>query len=127
MGIAQDGDRKAGFTRGMELRGKYMLFAEGARGSLTKQLVARFGLDAGRDPQKYGIGLKELWQVAPEKHGPASCSTRSAGRSTTSTGGGSFLYHMEDASSRSASSSISTTRIRRSRRSTSSSASRRIR
>ena len=70
MGIGKDGQHKAGFTRGMELRGKYTLFAEGARGSLTKELIARFGLDARREPQKFGIGLKELWQVAPDKHRP---------------------------------------------------------
>src|SRR5476651_595223 len=67
MGVARDGERKPGFTRGMELRGKYILLAEGARGSLTKQIVARFGLDADRDAQKYGIGIKEIWQVDPAK------------------------------------------------------------
>src|SRR6478672_4679790 len=70
MGVSKTGEVKDGFTRGMELRGKYVLFAEGARGSLTKQLVKRFGLDADREPQKYGIGLKELWQVDPGKHKP---------------------------------------------------------
>src|SRR5262245_6258551 len=68
MGIAKDGHRKDSFTRGMELQAKYTLFAEGARGNLTKRVCARFGLDAGREPQKFGIGLKELWQVAPERH-----------------------------------------------------------
>src|SRR5271154_6236955 len=67
MGIGKDGQHKSGFARGMELRGKYTLFAEGARGSLSKVLIERFGLAAHRQPQKYGIGLKELWQVAPEK------------------------------------------------------------
>src|SRR5271170_129892 len=60
MGIGRDGKPKPNFTRGMELRGKYLLLGEGARGSLAKQLIARFGLDAGRDPQKFGIGLKEI-------------------------------------------------------------------
>ena len=64
MGVGKDGAITDGFTRGMELRAKYVLVAEGARGSLAKGLIARFKLDAGRDPQKYGIGLKELWQVA---------------------------------------------------------------
>ena len=66
----------------MELRAKYTLFAEGARGSLTKTLIARFGLDADREPQKYGIGLKELWQVAPAKHqpGPGAAHLRLAAR-----------------------------------------------
>ena len=70
MGVAKDGHHKASFTRGMELRGKYTLFAEGARGSLTKTLIARFGLAQDREPQKFGIGLKELWQVAPEQAPP---------------------------------------------------------
>jgi electron-transferring-flavoprotein dehydrogenase len=97
MGIAKDKTAKAAFTRGMELRGKYVLFAEGARGSLTKELVARFGLDKGRDPQKYGIGLKELWQVAPEKHQPGLVQHSLGWPLDDKTGGGSFLYHMEDA------------------------------
>src|SRR5271157_4651261 len=63
MGVGRDGEPKDNFVRGMELRGKYVLIGEGARGSLTKQLVAEFKLDAGREPQKYGIGLKEIWQV----------------------------------------------------------------
>ncbi|MEA2833630.1 MAG: electron-transferring-flavoprotein dehydrogenase, partial [Methylobacteriaceae bacterium] len=67
LGIGKDGHIKDSFTRGMELRGKYTLFAEGARGSLTKLLIDRFGLRDGVEPQKYGIGLKEIWQVAPEK------------------------------------------------------------
>jgi len=67
MGIGKDSHPKSSFTRGMELRGKYTLFAEGARGSLTKTLIARYGLAENREPQKFGIGLKELWQVAPEK------------------------------------------------------------
>ncbi|MDQ0470373.1 electron transfer flavoprotein-ubiquinone oxidoreductase [Labrys wisconsinensis] len=96
MGIGRDGEPKAGFTRGMELRGKYTLFAEGARGSLTKTLVARFGLDAGREPQKYGLGLKELWQVDPAKHAPGRVQHSFGWPLDNSTGGGSFLYHLED-------------------------------
>src|SRR5271170_2814846 len=65
MGVAKDGHHKSGFARGMELRGKYTFFAEGARGSLSKVLIERFGLRRDRQPQKFGIGLKELWQVAP--------------------------------------------------------------
>src|SRR5262245_26262075 len=68
MGIGRDGKPKAVFQRGMELRAKYTLVAEGARGSLAKQLIRRFHLDDGRDPQKYGIGIKELWEVAPAVH-----------------------------------------------------------
>ena len=68
MGVGKDGHHKPGFARGMELRGKYTVFAEGARGSLTKGLIARYGLAQNSEPQKFGIGLKELWQVAPDKH-----------------------------------------------------------
>jgi electron-transferring-flavoprotein dehydrogenase len=80
----------------MELRGKYTLFAEGARGSLTKQLIDRFKLAEGRDPQKYGIGLKELWKVAPEKHRPGLVQHTFGWPLDNATGGGSFLYHLED-------------------------------
>ena len=94
MGVGRDGHHKPGFTRGMELRAKYTLLAEGARGSLSKTLIRRFGL--ARQPQKYGIGLKELWQVAPERfHGGLVQHTMGwplDGR----TGGGSFLYHFGD-------------------------------
>ena len=68
MGIARDGSHKDSYTRGMELLGKYTLFAEGARGSLTKQLIAKFALDANSEPPKFGIGLKEVWQIDPAKH-----------------------------------------------------------
>jgi electron-transferring-flavoprotein dehydrogenase len=77
----------------MELRGKYTLFAEGARGSLTKTLLKRFGLEAGREPQKYGIGLKELWEIAPEKHRPGLVQHSFGWPLDLKTGGGSFLYH----------------------------------
>ena len=68
MGVAKDGSHKSSYTRGMELLGKYTLFAEGARGSLTKQLIAKFSLDANSEPAKFGIGLKEVWQIDPAKH-----------------------------------------------------------
>src|SRR6201992_3278304 len=68
LGVAKDGHRKDSYTPGMELRGKYTLFAEGARGSLSKLLGAKFGLQEGRQPQKFGIGLKELWELAPGQH-----------------------------------------------------------
>ncbi len=96
MGISKDGDIKPGFTRGMELRGKYTLLAEGARGSLSKQAIARFGLAQDRDPQKYGIGLKELWQVDPALHRPGLVQHSFGWPLDNSTGGGSFLYHLED-------------------------------
>jgi electron-transferring-flavoprotein dehydrogenase len=96
MGVARDGHHKDSFTRGMELRAKYTLFAEGARGSLTKVLVKRFGLDAGREPQKYGIGLKELWEVAPALHRPGLVQHSFGWPLDDATGGGSFLYHLDD-------------------------------
>jgi len=96
MGIGKDGQPKDSFTRGMELRAKYTLFAEGARGSLSKALIARYGLDQGREPQKFGIGLKELWQVAPERHRKGLVQHSFGWPLDNSTGGGSFLYHLDD-------------------------------
>ena len=96
MGVARDGHPKDSFTRGMELRAKYTLLAEGARGSLTKTLIARFGLDAGREPQKFGIGLKELWEVAPQRHRPGLVQHSFGWPLDNRTGGGSFLYHLDD-------------------------------
>ena len=96
MGIGRDGAITDRFTRGMELRAKYTLFAEGARGQLSKQLIAHYGLDAGREPQKYGIGLKELWTVPAEKHRPGLVQHSFGWPLDNATGGGSFLYHMED-------------------------------
>ncbi len=96
MGIGKSGERKDSFTRGMELRAKYTLFAEGARGNLGKQLIAKFNLSDGREPQKYGIGLKELWQVAPDKHRKGLVQHSFGWPLDNSTGGGSFLYHFDD-------------------------------
>ena len=96
MGVAKDGHHKDSFTRGMELRAKYTLFAEGARGSLTKILEQRFALSDGREPQKFGLGLKELWQVAPEQHHPGLVQHTFGWPLDNRTGGGSFLYHFDD-------------------------------
>jgi electron-transferring-flavoprotein dehydrogenase len=96
MGVGRDGKPTDNFVRGMELRGKYTFFAEGARGSLTKQLVKKFELDKNSDPQKYGIGLKELWQVKPEKHQPGLVQHTFGWPLDSRTGGGSFLYHYGD-------------------------------
>src|SRR5271154_2414458 len=96
MGVAKDGHHKTGFARGMELRGKYTLFAEGARGSLTKILIERFALAQDRQPQKFGIGLKELWQVAPDKHRRGLVQHTMGWPLGNRTGGGSFLYHFDD-------------------------------
>ena len=96
MGIAKDGSHKSSYTRGMELVGKYTLFAEGARGSLTKQLIAKFSLDASSEPPKFGIGLKEVWQVDPAKHQKGLIQHSFGWPLNNSTGGGSFLYHYDD-------------------------------
>jgi electron-transferring-flavoprotein dehydrogenase len=96
MGIAKDGHHKSGFARGMELHGKYTVFAEGARGSLTKGLIGGFGLAKNSEPQKFGLGLKELWQVAPEKHRSGLVQHTIGWPLSNRTGGGSFLYHFAD-------------------------------
>jgi electron-transferring-flavoprotein dehydrogenase len=96
MGVAKNGTHKDSFTRGMELRAKYTLFAEGARGSLTKILLKRFDLAKDRDVPKFGIGLKEIWQVAPEKHLPGLTQHSFGWPLGTSLGGGSFIYHYDD-------------------------------
>jgi electron-transferring-flavoprotein dehydrogenase len=96
MGIGRSGKPKDGFTRGVELRGKYTLVAEGAHGSLTKQLTPAFGLRERCDPQKYGIGLKELWQVKPENHRPGLVQHTLGWPLDDRTGGGSFMYHYGD-------------------------------
>jgi electron-transferring-flavoprotein dehydrogenase len=96
LGIGKDGKPKDNFTRGMELRGKYTIFGEGARGNLTKQLVQRFELNKGRDHQKYGIGVKELWQVAPETHKPGLVQHSMGWPLPNNAGGGSWLYHFDE-------------------------------
>ncbi|MFL5163454.1 MAG: electron transfer flavoprotein-ubiquinone oxidoreductase [Microvirga sp.] len=96
MGIDRNGEPNANFTRGMELRAKYTIFGEGARGSLTKQMVERFGLNEGRDHQKYGIGIKELWQVKPEKFQPGLVRHSMGWPLPNNAGGGSWLYHFDD-------------------------------
>jgi len=93
LGVGRDGERKAAFQRGMELHAKYTLFAEGARGSLSQLVMARFNLRDGVDPQKYGIGIKELWQVAPDRHRPGLVLHSSGWPLQNDVGGGSFLYH----------------------------------
>ncbi len=96
MGVGRNGKPKDSFTRGMELRGKYTLIAEGAHGSLTKQLTPAFNLRAGCCPQKYGIGLKELWQVQPANHRPGLVQHTLGWPLDDRTGGGSFMYHYGD-------------------------------
>jgi electron-transferring-flavoprotein dehydrogenase len=96
MGVERDGSHGPSFAPGMALLGKYVLIGEGARGSLAKKLIAKYKLDEGRDPGKFGIGLKELWQVAPEKHKPGLVQHSFGWPLDMKTGGGSFLYHLED-------------------------------
>jgi len=96
MGVAKDGTHKASYQPGMELHARYTLFAEGCRGSLSQELMARFNLRDGIDPQKYGIGIKELWQVAAERHRPGLVVHTQGWPLDTETGGGSFVYHLED-------------------------------
>ena len=96
MGVARDGSHKPEYQPGMELHAKYTLLAEGCRGSLSQELMARFNLRDGVDPQKYGIGLKELWQVAPDKHQRGLVVHTQGWPLDSRTGGGSFIYHLED-------------------------------
>ncbi len=96
MGVDKDGTPTDAFQLGMELRAKYTLFAEGARGNLGKQLISGYQLDKGRDPQTYGIGLKELWEIDPAKHQQGLVVHTAGWPLDNSTYGGSFLYHLEN-------------------------------
>ena len=96
MGIAKDGSRKPSFQRGMELHAKYTLFAEGARGSLSQTLMSHFNLRDGVDPQKFGIGIKELWEVVPDRHRPGLVIHSQGWPLANDIGGGSFLYHFDE-------------------------------
>ena len=96
LGIGKDGEPNESFQLGMELHAKYTVFAEGSRGSLGKQLIARFKLDEGKDPQAYGIGLKELWEVDPAKHVPGLVVHTAGWPLDAETYGGSFLYHLDN-------------------------------
>jgi electron-transferring-flavoprotein dehydrogenase len=96
LGVAKDGRHKDSYAPGMELRGKYVLFAEGARGSLSKQLGAKFGLHEGREPQKFGIGLKELWELPAAQHKRGLVLHGMGWPLDNDTGGGLFLYHWGD-------------------------------
>jgi electron-transferring-flavoprotein dehydrogenase len=93
MGVGKDGEPTGNFQRGMELRARYTLFAEGCRGSLSKQLMQRFRLRDGRDPQTYGIGIKELWEVPAANHKPGLIEHSLGWPLDRATYGGSFLYH----------------------------------
>ncbi|GJE15936.1 electron transfer flavoprotein-ubiquinone oxidoreductase [Methylobacterium marchantiae] len=96
LGIGKSGEPRDDYTRGMELRGKYTIFGEGARGSLTKTLIDRFQLNKDSDHQKYGLGVKELWQLKPETFEPGLVRHTMGWPLSNKTGGGSWLYHFDD-------------------------------
>jgi electron-transferring-flavoprotein dehydrogenase len=96
MGINRKGEKTDAYQPGMELHGKYTFFAEGCRGHLGRQLEAKLGLRAGTDPQVYGIGIKELWEVKPERHQPGLVIHTAGWPLDAGTYGGSFMYHMEE-------------------------------
>jgi electron-transferring-flavoprotein dehydrogenase len=96
MGIGKDGEPGPNHEPGMELLGKYVLIGEGVRGSLAKQIINKFDLSADREPQKYGIGIKELWEVKPENHKQGLVQHSFGWPLDMKTGGGTFLYHLED-------------------------------
>ena len=96
LGIGKDGEPTENFQLGMELHAKYTIFAEGSRGHLGKQLIAKYKLDDGKDPQSYGIGIKELWEIDPARHTPGLALHSAGWPLDTNTYGGSFLYHMEN-------------------------------
>jgi electron-transferring-flavoprotein dehydrogenase len=96
MGLDKSGDQNDNFEPGIELHAKQTLFGEGCRGSLTKDLIQRFHLDKDADPQTYGLGIKELWEVEPEKHKPGKVVHTVGWPLDTKTYGGSFLYHLEN-------------------------------
>ena len=96
MGVNRDGTPGPNFEPGVELHGKYVLIGEGARGSLAKQLIQKFELDKDSEPQKYGIGIKELWEIKPENHSEGLVQHSFGWPLDNNTGGGSFLYHLEN-------------------------------
>ena len=96
LGVGKDGVPGENFQIGMELLAKYTIFAEGSRGHLGKQLIAKYQLDDGRDPQTYGLGIKELWEIDPARHQPGFVLHTAGWPMNNSTYGGAFLYHMED-------------------------------
>jgi electron-transferring-flavoprotein dehydrogenase len=95
-GIARDGSHKADFQPGMELHGKYVFIAEGVRGSLAKEIITKFNLSKGKEPQKFGLGMKELWEVLPENHRQGQVTHTMGWPLGLKTGGGSFIYHLEN-------------------------------
>ncbi|APE49828.1 pyridine nucleotide-disulfide oxidoreductase family protein [Delftia acidovorans] len=96
MGIGKDGEPTGEFQLGMELHAKYTIFAEGSRGHLGKQIIAKYQLDAGKDPQSYGLGIKELWEIDPARHKPGFVMHTAGWPMDSKTYGGAFLYHLDD-------------------------------
>jgi electron-transferring-flavoprotein dehydrogenase len=95
MGVDKEGEPTANFQLGMELHARYTIFAEGARGHLGKQIIERYQLDAGRDPQSFGIGIKELWEIDPARHKPGFVMHTAGWPMDSKTYGGGFLYHLD--------------------------------
>lgn len=95
-GKDKNGNKGDGYEPGMELYGKYVILAEGVRGSLTKELIARFSLDDGKQPQKFGLGMKEIWEISPEKHRLGQVTHTMGWPLGRKAGGGSFIYHIEN-------------------------------
>jgi electron-transferring-flavoprotein dehydrogenase len=96
MGIAKDGTHKPDYQPGMELIGKYVFIAEGVRGSLAKEIIEKYKLSDGSEPQKFGLGMKELWEVKPENHKQGQVTHTMGWPLGAKAGGGSFMYHLED-------------------------------
>ncbi len=96
MGVGKDGQPGENFQLGMELLGKYTVFAEGSRGHLGKQLIAKYKLDEGKDPQTYGLGIKELWEIDPKRHQPGFVMHTAGWPMDNDTYGGAFLYHLDN-------------------------------
>ena len=95
-GLNPDGTPSDGYEPGMELHGKYVFLSEGVRGSLSKQAIAKYDLDAGCEPQKYGLGMKEIWEIDPEKHREGSVTHTMGWPLGSNAGGGSFIYHLDN-------------------------------
>jgi len=95
-GLEPDGSIGENTEPGMELHGKYVLLGEGVRGSLTKEVMTKYDLSAGKDPQKFGLGMKEIWQIDPEKHKPGAVTHTMGWPLGKNAGGGSFIYHLDD-------------------------------
>ena len=96
MGRASDGSQGPNYEPGMELHGKYVFFGEGVRGSLSKQVIEKYDLAKGKEPQKYGLGMKEIWEIDPAKHKEGSVTHTMGWPLGSKAGGGSFIYHLEN-------------------------------